>query len=109
MKEPGFIGSDGCHWDTYQEMVFGEFRFHPYSGETEAAVLAVLKKLWDNELPKLYFVDATVLSPDQFVFEEFLMGVLSNYDLTEYGTSPRGSWLTDKGKKLLGPLFEEAK
>lgn len=30
-----------------------------------------------------------------------------NLKKTIYGTSPRGSWLTEKGFKLLNPLFTE--
>ncbi len=34
-------------------------------------------------------------------YVHLILEILGNRDFTEYGTSPRGSWLTSKGEELL--------
>lgn len=98
---------DGCHWDHYEDYVFYQFGYSNYSGETRNAVMKTLHELWLAKSTKdgHYFIRKS--EGFEWCFQELLLGILDHSGLTEYGTSPRGSWLTKKGLDLLNPLFTD--
>lgn len=105
-NEIEYIDEEGCTWESYQDYVFSRFGYMAYDSDTAAKVLETLKELYfgnqNNE--QHYFIRES--KGYEWAFQALLLEILSKADFTEYGTSPRGSWLTDKGRKLLKPIFE---
>jgi Mn-dependent DtxR family transcriptional regulator len=70
-----------------------------YDGEIVEDVFNVMRLL-RNERPVFFDkIAATLALEEKYV--HLILEVLADKDMTEYGTSPRGSWLTDKGEALL--------
>lgn len=103
-KENEFIGPDGCYHESYKDYVFSEFGYMAYDGKTANLVLELLKELWDGQHPNHYFIRESE-NDYEWAFQAFMLEILASKDIIEYGTSPRGGWLTNKGKNLLQPLF----
>lgn len=70
-----------------------------YDGEVVDDVFRVMRLLRDAR-PIFYDKIALALVlPLNYV--HLILEVLAFHNITEYGTSPRGSWLTDEGEELL--------
>lgn len=70
-----------------------------YDGAITQDVHNVLRLLRD-ERALFYDKIAARLGVDKR-YVHLILEVLADRDFTEYGTSPRGSWLTEKGEQLL--------
>ena len=111
-----YVDSEGRPWDSYVNYVFGQFGYHRYDDDTAEKVLELLKELYfgnmlidDQDDPndrsnRRYFIRKS--EGYEWAFQAFVLEMLSSHNLTNYGTSPRGSWLESNGKALLKPLFE---
>jgi hypothetical protein len=75
-----------------------------YEDEIPGDILRVMQQLRDVR-PSWYEAIALHLQLDK-KYVHFILEVLASKDFTEYGSSPRGSWLTDAGEALL-KLAEE--
>lgn len=53
------------------------------------------------------YTDGSNLSSITMLEYWFVLSLLCRYDYVEYGSSPRGAWLTDKGTELLLELEKE--
>ena len=53
------------------------------------------------------FTDGSNLENITMLEYWFVLSLLCQYDYVEYGSSPRGAWLTDKGTELLLELEKE--
>lgn len=70
-----------------------------YNGEIDQDIINVLK---ETAHPVDFFytkiADRLSLNPR---YVELILHYLSELDLVDYGTSPRGSWINENGKKYL--------
>lgn len=64
-----------------------------------------LKKIFSHELTHFGF-DKAKMTPDFSVAYWLFISELISLDFAEYGTSPRGAWLTEKGKRLKKIVLE---
>lgn len=70
-----------------------------YDDAIVADFYAVLRLLRDAR-PIYYTAIAERMGLDQ-KYVHLVLEVIASKDLTEYGSSPRGSWLTDRGEAIL--------
>lgn len=101
-----FIDEEECHWGSYDEYVFSKFGYWAYDRDTADKVKQVLRELYfgNGKSGEGYFIRAS--DGFEWAFQALLLEILSSHNITEYGTSPRGSWLTEKGRTLLTKMFE---
>ena len=107
MSDIEYVDENGCSWDSYKNYVYSKFGYWSYDGDTEEKVFQLLKELYFGNMPDSpgqYFIRNS--EGYEWAFQALLLEVLSSNDFTEYGTSPRGAWLTRKGRELLRPLME---
>ena len=71
-----------------------------FYGELEELLFEKLKKVLSTRATRL-FLDGTPIEGITELEYWLILSVLAEYNFIEYGTSPRGSWLTPKGIKLL--------
>jgi predicted transcriptional regulator len=76
----------------------GEPHMLTYDGAIDNDMIAVLKESatndrWYENIAKRLGLDAK--------YVQLIQHCLAHLDLVEYGTSPRGAWITDRGKKYL--------
>lgn len=69
-----------------------------YNGKIDFDMISILRQLETEHRYYTEVADTLSLNHD---YVELILHVLSHYDLVEYGTSPRGSWITDKGRDYL--------
>lgn len=76
----------------------GEPPMFTYNGAIDSDIISVLRKLEQKTL----FMDdlATSLGLEK-KYVEMIQHLLCGLGLCEYGTSPRGCWITDDGKKYI--------
>jgi hypothetical protein len=103
----GFEDENGCSWDSYKDYFVGEVLFGAGFYDEEIADDAVnILKFLGQERSNFYYTDiAKELNLDSKYVAVFL-DLFARADLTEYGCSPRGSWLTPKGREVLSKLME---
>jgi hypothetical protein len=94
-----YVCENGTSWPKYEDYVFNLFGYSNYDGLTRGKVIETLTELERG----CYFIRDS--EGYEWAFQSLLLGVLCSAGLTEYGSSPRGSWLTEKGKKVLAPMF----
>jgi DNA-binding MarR family transcriptional regulator len=70
-----------------------------YDGEIVGDVFHVLRLL--KERRPIYYTDIAAELKIDTKYVHLILEVLADRNFTEYGTSPRGSWLTPKGERLL--------
>ena len=70
-----------------------------YNQGLDIDILKVLQCLNSDDF-KFYDKVAVELNMTEN-YVELILHITSDLDLTEYGTSPRGSWLTEDGRKYL--------
>lgn len=85
------------------ELREGILGYLSYNGEVALEVYNVLRlseggNAWYEEIAKKLNLKDTHV--------ELIKYILCVYELLEYGTSPRGAWLTDKGQVLLDKLIK---
>jgi Mn-dependent DtxR family transcriptional regulator len=76
----------------------GHRSFITYDSELDDDIIHVLFRIERDEINYRDIAKSLEL-PENYV--QLIMHVTSELGLTEYGTSPRNSWLTDKGEKYL--------
>lgn len=70
-----------------------------YNSAIDNDIISIMKSIRDDE-DKWYQVIAKKLNlREEYV--ELIQYILCTLDYAEYGTSPRGCWLTDKGNEML--------
>lgn len=74
-----------------------------YASEVDDAIIAVMQLIRDK-MP-IFYTDICKITGFQSEFVQLIQYILSTLDYAEYGTSPKGCWLTAKGEKML-KLFE---
>lgn len=69
-----------------------------YNGEIDADIVAVLM---ESATDNFYMSDISkkLNLPEKYV--ELIQHVLSDMDMVDYGTSPRGAWISEKGLAYL--------
>jgi len=75
-----------------------------YDGEIVEDVFNVLR-LCQEDRPQWYKATATKLKLD-VKYVHLILEMAARADYLEYGCSPRGGWLTEKGEKLLRDATE---
>ena len=70
-----------------------------YDGNIVDDVFAVMSALSAER--GLYYTDIAERFGYDPKYVHLMLEVLAYHEMTEYGTSPRGSWLTDAGSELL--------
>lgn len=70
-----------------------------FYGELEYHLDSYIKKFFSVEVSEVGFDDEHTMNNLEFWF---VVSMLVRMDMLDYGTSPRGAWLTDDGK-----LFKE--
>jgi hypothetical protein len=68
-------------------------------------IFTVLEKYRTSEYNQTSYTDFDIEGP--LKYKELLLHLLDGKGLLEHGTSIRGSWLTDKGKKVANGLANE--
>ncbi len=74
-----------------------------YSSEVDDAIIKVMQLIRDKRL--IFYSDICKITGFQSEFVQLVQYILSTMDYAEYGTSPRGCWLTPTGEKML-KVFE---
>ena len=82
-------------WDTDEN---GKPTFLTYNGEIDSDILDILKESGGEN--NWYMEVAETLSLDP-KYVELILHYLAHLDLVDYGTSPRGAWISEKGRKYL--------
>lgn len=76
-----------------------------FYGDFEQPLNNFLKEVFQHELKDFGFGDVPM--NDEFVVAYwFLISWMNSKKLVEYGTSPRGCWLTEDGKRLKKMVLE---
>lgn len=70
-----------------------------FYGDLEEHFDIFLRTVFSHELKEWGFGDVK-MSPDFTVAYWLLISELNRLGLVDYGTSPRGAWLTEKGEKF---------
>jgi len=82
-----------------------------YNGEIDLEILEVMRLL--KKKRPIYCTDVAKELGLKPTHVELINYILATLGLAEYGTSPRGCWLTEKGEEYLkifeGRLADEAK
>lgn len=97
-----FEDEEGCFWPSYKDYFIDKYLFGAGAYDSEIAddAINVLKYLGEKHEAFYYTDVAKALNLDPKYVAVFL-DLFAHSNLTEYGTSPRGSWLTDKGEEAL--------
>lgn len=87
--------------DELQEVLWGkdgvDIPSGGYNSAVDLDVMSVLLLLSEKQVFNDDLAVATGMSQEHV---ELIQYILCSRDLADYGTSPRGCWLTDKGKVL---------
>lgn len=76
-------------------------------GESFVFFFQVLDEIWQkNKANEVYFYRYKETSDLEQGFQELCLMIMDKDQLTEHGSSVRGSWLTEKGRKLAEELFD---
>jgi hypothetical protein len=98
-----FVDSTGISWHNYEDYVFNQFGYANYSSSTRDFVVSVLESLYIGDNTNFRYTNCKSELEECFV--EYIMSALEHVGISEYGTSPRYSWLTKLGVELLAPMF----
>jgi len=77
-----------------------------FYGEIEYCLDRYLPKFFSVETPEVGFDDSHAMNDLQYWL---VVSWLTEMDMFEYGTSPRGGWLTEKGEQFKKYVLETEK
>lgn len=75
-----------------------------YSSDVDCAIVEVMRDIKDNR--PAYLTDIHKRTQHSIILVQLIQYIICSMDYAEYGTSPRGCWLTTKGESML-EVFEK--
>ena len=70
-----------------------------YNTEVDIDIIAVMECIKVNR--PIFYTDISIKLGFKKEYVELIQYIICSLDYAEYGTSPRGCWLTDEGEKIL--------
>ena len=108
-SEDEYIDNDGVSWHDYREYVFMKLLgFCDCWDEKLYNDIFTVLKAYRKAAQKgmlVYYDKLLVGNPDKYV--ELILHCLTRAELSEHGSSIRGSWLTQKGQEVVSKLEAE--
>ena len=90
--------------NTMLKAVWGLISCGGYNSEVDEDVINVAKLIRDKR--PIFYTDIAKELNLKPTHVELIQYILCSLDFAEYGTSPRGCWLTEKGEKALTQMEE---